>query len=194
MMMTEERTYSLTWDQSHVQGLTSTVSTISQTPPISQIISITSITNITSTYQYHQYHQCYYHQYHQYHQYLKVWSRSIMKEQLRDRFPGITSIFQTFLSIFFYFCIDVCHLQLFSNIFITFMIWILSSSSSSVSTVTRLRAGWMGFDSGRSWDSFSSPPHPDRLWAPLSLLPYGYRSFFPGGKATGAWSWPLTSI
>jgi hypothetical protein len=33
---------------------------------------------------------------------------------------------------------------------------------------------------------FSSPCRPDRLWGPPSLL-------FPGGKAAGAWSWPLTS-
>jgi hypothetical protein len=34
---------------------------------------------------------------------------------------------------------------------------------------------------GRFWEIFSSPPYPDRLWDPLSLLTYP----FPGGKAGG---------
>jgi hypothetical protein len=39
---------------------------------------------------------------------------------------------------------------------------------------------------------FSSPCRPDRLWGPPSLLvDIGYS--FPGGKAAGVWSWPLTS-
>jgi len=33
-----------------------------------------------------------------------------------------------------------------------------------------------------------------RLWGPPSLLSNGYRGSFIGGKAAGAWSWPLTSI
>jgi len=35
-----------------------------------------------------------------------------------------------------------------------------------------------------------SPPHPDRLWGP----PIDTGGCFPGGKAAGLWSWPLTSI
>jgi len=33
---------------------------------------------------------------------------------------------------------------------------------------------------------FSSPPHPDRLWGPPSLLSNGYQGSFPGGKAAEA--------
>jgi hypothetical protein len=40
---------------------------------------------------------------------------------------------------------------------------------------------------------FFSPNRPDRLWGPPNLLFNGYRGSFPGGKAAGAWSWPLTS-
>jgi hypothetical protein len=39
----------------------------------------------------------------------------------------------------------------------------------------------------------TSPCRPDRLWGPTNLLYNGYRELFPGGKAAGAWSWPLTS-
>jgi hypothetical protein len=39
----------------------------------------------------------------------------------------------------------------------------------------------------------TSPYRPDRLWVPPNLLYNGYRKLFPGGKAAGAWSWPLTS-
>jgi len=41
---------------------------------------------------------------------------------------------------------------------------------------------------------FSSPPHPDRHWSPLSLLSSGFRGLFPGVKAAGTWKLPLTSI
>jgi len=41
---------------------------------------------------------------------------------------------------------------------------------------------------------FSSPPHPDWLWDPHSLLSSGYRCFFLRDKAAGAWSWPLIFI
>jgi hypothetical protein len=34
---------------------------------------------------------------------------------------------------------------------------------------------------GRGWECFSSPPRPDRLWGPLSLLSNGYQGFFPWG-------------
>jgi hypothetical protein len=39
----------------------------------------------------------------------------------------------------------------------------------------------------------TSPCRPDMLWGPPNLLYNGYRELFPGGKAAGAWSWPLTS-
>jgi hypothetical protein len=44
------------------------------------------------------------------------------------------------------------------------------------------------------WEFFSSPPRPERLWGPSSLLSNGYQGLFPGGKAAGAWGGPLTSI
>jgi hypothetical protein len=40
---------------------------------------------------------------------------------------------------------------------------------------------------------FTSPCCPGRLWGPPNLLYNGYLEIFPGGKAAGAWSWPLTS-
>jgi hypothetical protein len=48
--------------------------------------------------------------------------------------------------------------------------------------------------SGRGWEFFSSPPHPDRLWAHPATYPMCTKSSFPEGKAAGACSWPLTSI
>jgi hypothetical protein len=41
-----------------------------------------------------------------------------------------------------------------------------------------------GSSPGRGWEFFSSPPCPDRLWGPLSLLSNGYQGVsFPGGEA-----------
>jgi len=41
--------------------------------------------------------------------------------------------------------------------------------------------GWMigGSSPGKGWEFFSSPPRPDRLWDPLSLLSNGYQGLFP---------------
>jgi hypothetical protein len=35
-----------------------------------------------------------------------------------------------------------------------------------------------GSSAGRSWEFFSSPPHPDRLWGPSSLLSNEYQGAF----------------
>jgi len=66
----------------------------------------------------------------------------------------------------------------------------VGSRSSSVSTVSRLRAGRPGPKSGRgNVGTFPpSPSHPDRFWAPPSLLSSDYWGRFPRGKAAGAWS------
>jgi len=50
-----------------------------------------------------------------------------------------------------------------------------------------------GSISGGGWEFFSPTPCADRLRGPPSLLSNGYRVPFPGDKAVGAWSWPLTS-
>jgi len=50
----------------------------------------------------------------------------------------------------------------------------------SVSIVTELRVGRPGFYSRYGRDFFFFPPHPDRLWGPLTLLSNGYgEGFFP---------------
>jgi hypothetical protein len=40
---------------------------------------------------------------------------------------------------------------------------------------------------------FSSPRRPDRLLGPPTSYPMGTGGSFPGDKAAGPWSWPLTS-
>jgi hypothetical protein len=68
----------------------------------------------------------------------------------------------------------------------------IRSRRSSVSIVTRLRAGGPGFNSrqGQWWEFSSSPPHPDRLWGPPSPLSNWHRGLLQHSKAAGAWSWP----
>jgi hypothetical protein len=46
---------------------------------------------------------------------------------------------------------------------------------------------------GSAW-FFSSPQGTDKFRGPPSLPSNEYCGLFPGGKMTGAWSWPLTSI
>jgi hypothetical protein len=68
--------------------------------------------------------------------------------------------------------------------------------SSSVRIMTRLWVGRPEFDNsqGQLRDVFSSPPRPDQLWGPPSLLSNGYRCYLTWSKAIGACSWPLTSM
>jgi hypothetical protein len=40
---------------------------------------------------------------------------------------------------------------------------------------------------------FSSPHRPDIFGVHPTSYPVGTRGSFPGGKAAGVWSWPLTS-
>jgi hypothetical protein len=51
------------------------------------------------------------------------------------------------------------------------------------SVIQRWAMGWMigGSSPGRGWEFFSSPPRPDRLWAPPSLLSNGYEGLFSRG-------------
>jgi hypothetical protein len=67
-----------------------------------------------------------------------------------------------------------------------------------------LRAGWSGGSSpGRGWEFFSSPPRPERLWGPPSLLSDGYRGLVkrtgheadhsPPSKAKVKNAWSYTS-
>jgi hypothetical protein len=49
--------------------------------------------------------------------------------------------------------------------------------------VQRWATGWIiGCSSlGAGWEFFSSPPRPDWLWDPPSLLSNGYQGLFPWG-------------
>jgi len=58
---------------------------------------------------------------------------------------------------------------------------------------------WMirGSRAGRGCEFLFSPPRPDRLWSPPSLLSNGYHQqglFAAGSKAVRSWSWLLASI
>jgi hypothetical protein len=61
---------------------------------------------------------------------------------------------------------------------------------------SRLRAGRLGFQgssSGGSWE-FSLHRVQKGSETHSASYPMGNGSSFPGGKATGTWNWPLTSI
>jgi hypothetical protein len=74
--------------------------------------------------------------------------------------------------------------------------WNIRTRSDSVSVVTMLRDGQVEFDS-RQWQcgNFgSSPPRPDRVCFPQTLLFSGCLGFFPGGEVASAWSCLLTCV
>jgi hypothetical protein len=54
------------------------------------------------------------------------------------------------------------------------------SWSRHSSAVWRWATGWM-ISGSRGWEFFSSPPCPDRLWGPPSLLSNGYQRLFLRG-------------
>jgi hypothetical protein len=64
-------------------------------------------------------------------------------------------------------------------------------SSDVYCWVTGMAVG--GSSPCKGWEFFSSPPCPNRLWVPPSLLSNGYQGLLPGGKVARAWNWISTS-
>jgi hypothetical protein len=62
---------------------------------------------------------------------------------------------------------------------------------SSINILTRLWAGWPGFDFWQGREFSSSPLWPDSMWAPSSLLSNGYWGLFPWGYSS--WGVKLTT-
>jgi len=86
----------------------------------------------------------------------------------------------------------------FGEILILYMIltsgWSTLNRGSSVNSVIRLRVGRPWFDYLQGLGFFSSPPRPDQVWGPPSLLSGGYWQLFLRGKVAGVLRWPLISI
>jgi hypothetical protein len=96
------------------------------------------------------------------------------------------------------FFVSMCHLWLlvhsgekFKIFYINFVSW---DSVVSIATGYGLDDRGVGVRVPVGSWTFSSPHHPDWLWGPPTSYPMGTRGFLPGGKAAGAWSWPLISI
>jgi hypothetical protein len=84
------------------------------------------------------------------------------------------------------------------QVFLMFNLLLISSSSQSRESAVGsdcLRLDDRGVRIRLSVGSriFFLQRHPGRFWGPHSVLSNGYRGTFYGGKAAGAWSWPLTS-
>jgi hypothetical protein len=71
--------------------------------------------------------------------------------------------------------------------------YISDNQDSSVAAATGYGMDDRGLILGRVKRFFSTSQRPDRLWIPQAPYPMGTRFCFPGGKAAGTWSWPLTS-
>ena len=95
--------------------------------------------------------------------------------------PIITGI--TFVFTFHMRCISIVRYYYY------YYYYYYKGRDSSVGVATRYGLNGPGIES-RWGEIFRT--HPDWPWGPSSLLHNGYRVFFPGGKATGAWRWPPT--
>jgi hypothetical protein len=73
------------------------------------------------------------------------------------------------------------------KVLLQLLLFVDKSRDSSVSIVLGYGLDDWGLIPSRCWEFFSKLSHPERLWGPPSLLSNG-------GKAAGAWSWPLTSV